>query len=53
MPYWRYTTYRKGKKKWCTRNKRTSEEVCYDSEQDREKGIRLREAASKLRRGFV
>jgi len=44
MPYKKFTKFVKGKKKWCIRNKRTGQVVCYRSKEVREKGIRMREA---------
>jgi len=38
-----YTLFKKGGK-FCTRNKRTGQVVCYSSEEKRRTGMRMREA---------
>ena len=44
MPYRKFQKTVKGRRKYCTKNKRTGQVVCYQSDEARRKGIRIREA---------
>ena len=46
MPYTKFTCYKKGVKKYCTRNTRNGNVTHYSSEQKRDTGIRMHEMYS-------
>jgi hypothetical protein len=41
MPYDLFTKVVKGKKKYCTKHKKTGKVVCYNSEEKRKTGIKM------------
>jgi len=49
MPYRKFTQTIKGKKYWCAQNIRTGQIIHYKSEEDRGRGLVMREVARKLR----
>jgi len=49
MPYNKSTEQRDGKTVFCITSIKTGKKLCYESEDAREKGIRIREAASHLK----
>ena len=42
MPYKLFTKKIKGKKKYCAKSIMTGKEVCYDSKEAREEGLKIR-----------
>lgn len=49
MPYKLFIKQVEGKKKWCTRNLRTGQIVCYSSPEKRATGIRMREMFAHIK----
>lgn len=49
MPYNKFVKAMRGRKKYCTKNKRTGKIVCYSSKRKRETGMKMREMFAHMK----